>query len=183
MVYNCLSASRAVIGQCSRTSSGRRRSCPRRRCHPPVPATLQPDYLKPLDSNFVGQYENLKTLETLSRPFVVVASTDEQRIYRCACGGAAAATAVPSTTERALPSAMLRPGLAASHSACRSNALTGCCTPQVWQLLSEHPSGYSHVSCHENLPAQVRLPPAATPKQHCTTLAHWLLQPRFIAAA
>lgn len=55
---------------------------------PPPPATrpptLQPDYLKPLDSNFVGQYENLKTLETLSHPFVVLASTDEQRIYRCA---------------------------------------------------------------------------------------------------
>lgn len=57
----------------------------------PCPGTLQPDYLKPLDSNFVGQYENLKTLETLSRPFVVLASTDEQRIYRCACGGGATA--------------------------------------------------------------------------------------------
>lgn len=93
MVDSCLSASRDAIGQCSRSSSGCGRSCPRRRCHPPValPDTLQPDYLKPLDSNFVGQYENLKTLETLSRPFVVLASTDEQRIYRCACGGAAAA--------------------------------------------------------------------------------------------
>lgn len=44
--------------------------------------SLQPDYLKPLDSNFIGQYENLKMLETRSHPFVVLSSTDEQRIYR-----------------------------------------------------------------------------------------------------
>ena len=59
---------------------------------------MQPDYLQALDSNFVGEYEGFKTLETSSRPLIVIATADDFRLFRLA--GLGASAAMPAAARR-----------------------------------------------------------------------------------